>query len=135
MQSITLAGRQDRPLHLLEVIGNASVGGMERYIINFVSQLPADDFQVICICPYESSFTTSLRNLGIEVYIAPISDDPAWRSIQLTVEVARLHEIDVLHAHMPKAHVLAGLAGHLIHRPVVATIHGMNITSHELGIT
>src|SRR4051812_15855444 len=35
---------------------------------------------------------------------------------------------------MPKAHVLAGLAGCMIHKPVVATIHGMNVTSHELGI-
>jgi len=135
MQSITSAGRQDRPLHILEVIGNASYGGMERYITNFISQLPDKDFQVTCICPYESSFTTLLRNLGTEVYITPISDDPTWRSIQLTVEVAQLHETDVLHAHMPRAHVLAGLAGRLIHKPVVATVHGMDITSHELGIT
>jgi glycosyltransferase involved in cell wall biosynthesis len=41
----------------------------------------------------------------------------------------------VLHAHMPKAHVLAGIAGCLIHKPVAATVHGMNVTSHELGIT
>jgi len=70
-----------------------------------------------------------------EVYITPIEDDPVWRSIQLTVEVARLHQVDVLHSHMPKAHVLAGLAGRLVNKPVVAAVHGMNITSHELGIT
>jgi glycosyltransferase involved in cell wall biosynthesis len=74
--------------------------------------------------------------LGVQhIYITPIADDPPWRSIQLTVEISRLHHIDLLHAHMPKAHVLAGLAGCLLHKPVVATIHGMNVTSHELGIT
>jgi glycosyltransferase involved in cell wall biosynthesis len=136
MKTITVAGRHEGQVHILEVIGNASKGGMENYIQNFIAHLPADQFRMTCICPYESSFTASLRQLGVEeVYITPIADDPAWRSIQLTVEVARLHQIDVLHAHMPKAHVLSGLAGCLINKPVVATIHGMNVTSHELGIT
>jgi glycosyltransferase involved in cell wall biosynthesis len=35
---------------------------------------------------------------------------------------------------MPKAHALAGLAGSLTQTPVVATVHGMNITTQELGI-
>lgn len=136
MQSITEAVHRDGRVHILEVIGNAGKGGMENYIKNFITNLPPNQFQVTCICPYESPFTASLRQLGVEeVYITPIADDPPWRSIQLTVEVARLHQIDVLHAHMPKAHVLAGLAGCLIHKPVVATVHGMHVTSHELGIT
>lgn len=123
------------PIRILEIVGNASVGGMECYIANFVRQLPSDQFQVTCICPYESPFTTSLRQLGVGMFITPIADDPPWRSIQLTAEVIRLHQIDVLHAHMPKAHVLAGLAGCLTRTPIVATVHGMNVTSHELGIT
>lgn len=126
----------DERIHLLEVIGNASIGGMENYLKDFIANLPPEKFSVTCICPYESSFTSSLRQLGVEaIYITPIADDPSWRSIQLTVEISRLHHIDLLHAHMPKAHVLAGLAGCLLHKPVVATIHGMNVTSHELGIT
>lgn len=136
MKSISLAGHGDGRIHILEVIGNAGQGGMENYIENFISHLPADQFKLTCICPYESPFTALLRQLGVEdLYITPISDDPAWRSIQLTVEIARLHQIDVLHAHMPKAHILAGLAGCLLHKPVVATLHGMNMSSQELGIT
>ncbi len=136
MKSISIAGHRDGRIHVLKVIGNAGQGGMENYIENFIAHLPANQFKLTCICPYESPFTASLRLLGVEdVYITPITDDPAWRSIQLTVEVARLHEIDVLHAHMPKAHILAGLSGCLIHKPVVATLHGMNISSQELGIT
>jgi glycosyltransferase involved in cell wall biosynthesis len=136
MQSVTVAGRRNEPIHLLEVVGNAGMGGMETYIKNFIRHLPPDQFRITCICPYESVFTASLRELGVEdIYITPITDDPAWRSIQLTMEVARLHQIDVLHAHMPKAHTLAGLAGSLVHKPVVATLHGMNVSSQELGIT
>ncbi|MEJ7679280.1 MAG: glycosyltransferase family 4 protein [Segetibacter sp.] len=136
MKSISIAGHRDARIHVLEVIGNAGQGGMENYIENFIAHLPANQYKLTCICPYESPFTASLRLLGVEnVYITPITDDPAWRSIQLTVEVARLHQIDVLHAHMPKAHILAGLSGCLIRKPVVATLHGMNISSQELGIT
>src|SRR6185312_12327217 len=135
-QSTNSAIWPDQRIHLLEVIGNASIGGMENYLKDFIANLPPERFSVTCICPYESPFTASLRQLGVQnIYITPIADDPSWRSIQLTVEISRLHHIDLLHAHMPKAHVLAGLAGCLLHKPVVATIHGMNVTSHELGIT
>ena len=134
IQSINAARLRNSRVNILEVIGNASVGGMENYIKSFIAHLPPDQFNITCICPYESPFTASLRKLGVEeVYITPIADDPSWRSIQLTVEVARLHHIDVLHAHMPKAHILAGLAGCLINKPVVATLHGMNVSSHDLG--
>lgn len=134
MQATTDAELNSR-LHILEVIGNASKGGMENYIKNFLANLPPNRFKVTCICPYESAFTASLRQLKADgVYITPIADDPPWRSIQLAVEVARLHHIDILHAHMPKAHVLAGLAGCLLHKPVVATVHGMDVTALELGI-
>ncbi len=126
---------QDEPIHVLEIIGNADRGGMENYIKSFIENLPSDRFNLTCICPYESAFTATLRELGIkEIYIARIEDDPYWRSIQLAVEIGKLNNIDVLHAHMPKAHLLAGLAGNLLHKPVVATVHGMDITAHELGI-
>lgn len=133
-KTIPITDHQNETIHLLEVIGNASIGGMENYLKNFIAHLPTD-FRVTCICPYESAFTADLREMGVqEVYITPIADDPPWRSIQMTMEVAKMHQIDVLHAHMPKAHVLAGIAGNLIKKPVAAAIHGMNVTSHELGI-
>src|SRR4051812_32606636 len=136
MKSMTIANLQPIPINVLEVIGNAGMGGMENYIKTFIANLPAERFRVTCVCPYESGFTNELRNLGVEdVFITPVEDDPMWRSIQLVSEVARLHEIDVIHAHMPKAHALAGISGCLVQKPVVATIHGMNVTSHELGIT
>lgn len=121
-------------LRVLEVVGNASVGGVESAVRSLVERLSADGALVTCICPYESPFTAALRALGCELYITPMGDDPPWRSIQLTLEVARLHGCQLIHGHMPMAHVLAGLAGSLARLPVLATVHGMNVTSHELGI-
>ncbi len=124
-----------QPLRILQVIGNASQGGMETYIRNFIARLPPDQFRLACICPYESPFTTDLRAIGVEaVYVTPVADDPLWRSIQMTAEIIRHHQIDVLHAHMPKAHLLAGLAGNLTHKPVVAQVHGMEVTAFEWSV-
>lgn len=123
-------------ISVLEIIGTATRGGMENYLVNFFKNLPADEFRITCICPCESLFTKTLRDLGIDnIFIAPLADDPEWRSIQLAMEVCRLHKVDVLHAHMPKSHVLAGLTGSLVNKPVVATVHGMHLNAHELGVT
>jgi len=127
--------RFTKQVSVLEIIGSSTRGGMENYIKNFLRNLSPDKFRVTCICPCESRFTHDLRQLGVEaVFVTPIADNPEWRSIQMAVEVARLHQVDVLHAHMPKSHVLAGLAGSLLHKPVVATLHGMHVTAHELGV-
>lgn len=128
-------GRYNPPIiNVLEIIGNADRGGMENYLKNFIAYLPGE-FHLTYICPYESEFTSFLRQLNSDnVYITAIEDDPLWNSIQMATEVAKFHHIDVIHAHMPKAHALAGIVGSLIKKPVVATVHGMEITSHELGI-
>lgn len=121
-------------LHLLQVLGNAIVGGMENYVRNLIGQLPADRFKITCVFPYESDITETMRGQGHPVFIVPMEDDPPWRSIQAMVELVRSQRADLIHAHMPRAHVLAGLAGGLTHTPAVATIHGKSITSQELGI-
>ena len=129
------ANPDEHRVSVLEIIGTATRGGMENYILSFLKNLPADKFRITCICPCESLFTRALREVGVEtVYVTPLADNPEWRSIQLAVEVAKLHQVDVLHAHMPKSHVLAALAGSLVNKPVVATVHGMHVTAHELGV-
>lgn len=125
----------DVKINVVEIIGNADKGGMENFIKDFLIHLPKQKFAITCICPYESEFTEELRHLGVDdVYIARIEDDPYWRSIQLAVEIGRLKKTDIFHAHMPKAHLLAGIAANLLKLPIVATVHGMDITAHELGI-
>lgn len=124
-----------RRIRVLEIIGNANRGGMENYLVEFLKNIPKDIFSVTCICPHESLFTRELRRLGAEdVFITPISDNPDWRSVQMTLEIARLFKADLLHAHMPKAHILAGLAGNLLNLPVLATLHGMHVTAYELSL-
>lgn len=121
-------------LHVLEIMTNALVGGMETYVRNLLRLMPPDRFRVTCLCPYESEVTEALRSLNGAVFIARMDDDPPWRSIQTAVEIVRNYDVDLIHAHLPKAHALGGLAGTLTRTPVVATVHGNTITTHELGI-
>ena len=121
-------------VHVLEVVGNAIVGGMESCVMRLVERLPQERFAVTALCPFESRFTAGLRRRGADVVIAPMSDDPTWSSIQMTCSLIRAGAIDVLHAHLPNAHVLAGLAGKLTAKPVLATIHGRQPSTTDLEV-
>jgi glycosyltransferase involved in cell wall biosynthesis len=127
--------RNRRHLRILQVIGNAIVGGMETYVGNLIANLPPDEFDIICLCPYESAFTAHLRRLGCKVFIAPISDDPPWRAIEMAVELVRQHRIDLIHAHLANAHTLAGIAGRLTNTPVVATVHSRGLWTQEISVS
>lgn len=130
-----VAAKEDAlPIHILEVMGSAIVGGVEQYIVNLARSFPALGFKVSCIAPFESPVTEKLRELGCEVYVAQMEDNPPWRSIQFITDLVRLQRVDLLHAHMHRAQSLAGLVGSLAHIPTVMTVHGMDIPSWELGI-
>ena len=122
-------------IHVLEIVGNAIIGGMERSVVNLVKELPTDTFRFTCLCPFQSPFTRSLTEKGCPVFVAPLRDDPTWRSLQMAVEIVRHHHVDLIHGHLPNAHILAGLTGMLTQTPTIATIHGMSLTVHELGIS
>lgn len=82
--------------------------------------MPCGRFQVTCLCPYESAFTAAVREAGCEVFISPLRDDPPWQSLQFAPQLVR-GRIDVIHAHLPNAHALAGLVGRLTGVPALAT--------------
>ena len=128
-------GASRRPVRILEIIGNGIVGGMETCTRNLIANLPRDDFEVVCILPYESAYTASLREIGCQVFITPIHDDPLWRSIEMAVEVVRQNRIDLIHANLANAHTLAGLVGRLTNTPAVATIHSRSLWIQELSVT
>lgn len=131
---MTENGALPHPMNVLEVLGNAIVGGMENYVGNLLAHLPPEEFHVTLLAPFESPVTAALRERGYEVSVTAMEDDPPWRSIQTAVSLVREHDIHLIHAHLPVAHVLSSLAGCLTRRPVVATLHTMSLTTQELGI-
>ena len=124
MEPILVTRVTDARVHVLEIIGNGIVGGMESVVQRLIERLPLERFAVTAICPFEGPFADRLRALDIEVVVVPIPDDPPWPSVQSTCALVRSLGIDVIHSHLENAHALAGLVGSLTGTPVLATVHG-----------
>ncbi|HEX2981414.1 MAG TPA: glycosyltransferase family 4 protein [Anaerolineaceae bacterium] len=122
------------PIHVLEVIGNAITGGMETSVYRLAQHLPSYGFKITCLAPYESAYTSKLRALGCDVFVTQMDINPPWRSLQFAAEIALHNQVDLIHANLPRAHALAGIVGKLTDKPVVATIHGMDLTIEDLSI-
>jgi glycosyltransferase involved in cell wall biosynthesis len=122
------------PIRVLEIIGNAIVGGMETYVERLLERLPRERFTVSALCPYEGNYADRLRALDVEVHVTPILDNVPWCSVQMTCALIKSHNIDVLHSHLTNAHVLAGISGGLTGTPVLATIHGRQVTMLDLEV-
>ena len=113
----------DARVHVLQVVGNAIVGGMESWVLRLVEKLPRERFLVSALCPFEGDLSERLRHLGAEVLITPMPEDPPWTSVQMASSLVRAGGIDLLHAHLPNAHLLAGLAGRLTGKPEIGRAH------------
>ncbi len=121
-------------IHVLEVVGNAIVGGMEKCVERLVERLPRNRFSVTALCPFESAFTVQLRKTGIEVLVTPMPEDLSWTSIQMTAALVKARGVNLLHAHLPNAHLLAAMVGRLTETPVLTTIHGRQVTLVDLEV-
>lgn len=119
---------------VLQVVGNAIVGGMETCVLRLVERLPQDRFGVTVLCPYESTLADQLRALGAEVVITPMPENPPWCSIQLACSLIKAKSIDIIQAHMSNAHLLAALAGKLTGTPVIGTVHGRQLSTTDLEL-
>jgi glycosyltransferase involved in cell wall biosynthesis len=120
--------------HGLEVLGNAIVGGMENYVKNLIAHLPAEEFKVTVLCPFESALTSQIRAQSHDVFIAPLRDDPPWRTIEMLCTLIRETGVDLLHAHLMNAHTAAAIAGKMTDTPTVATLHGMSLHPQEISV-
>lgn len=121
-------------IHVLQVVGNAIVGGMESWVDRLITHLPREHFLCTVLCPFESLFTERLRQAGTEVLIAPMADDPPWSTLQMASAIVASRGIDLIHAHLPRAHVLAGLVGRLTSTPVLYTLHGRQLATLDLEV-
>jgi glycosyltransferase involved in cell wall biosynthesis len=123
-----------RPLRVLVVAGNGIVGGMESAIARLVERLSPTAFSLVALCPFEGPFTARLREHGIPVQICAMGEKLRWHSVQRAVSLAREHDVQVIHAHMGPAHVIAGLAGRAARTPVLATVHSMHLSMLDLEV-
>ncbi|HOQ97427.1 MAG TPA: glycosyltransferase [Anaerolineae bacterium] len=121
-------------LQVLEVVGNAIVGGVERHVQLLVEGLMAKGFRVRALCPFEGGFADGLRARGCPVQIAMLEQSLEWRSLLAAAEIIRRQQVDLVHSHLFNATLLGSVAGALAGVPVVATIHGNTISAEEAAV-
>jgi glycosyltransferase involved in cell wall biosynthesis len=126
------AVRRSGSTRVLEVVGNGIVGGMEVCVLNLIERLPRERFDLQVLCPYEGPFCDQVRALGVSCQAIAMPENPLWSSVQAVSALVHAEGFDVLHAHLPNAHLLAALVGRLTGRPVLATIHGRQVSLHDL---
>ena len=85
----------ERRIHVLEVVGNAIVGGMETCVERLVEHLPAEHFAVSVLCPFDGVFARRLRQLGAEVWITAMPEELAWSSLQRAIQLVESRQVDV----------------------------------------
>ncbi|MFP5405813.1 MAG: glycosyltransferase family 4 protein, partial [Gammaproteobacteria bacterium] len=122
------------PIRVVEIVGNAILGGMETCVERLIERLPRERFSVTAILPYDGAYADRLRALDADVFVTPVQDNPPWCSVQMICSMIESGSVDVLHAHLPNAHVLAGLCGRLTGTPVLATIHGRQVNMLDLEV-
>ena len=89
MPSVSNASQR---VQVLQVLGNAIVGGMETYVSRLIERLPADQFGITVLLPWESELSDHLRSLGAEVAIltfegvgrAPLPTNPVTPGVLRT---------------------------------------------------
>ncbi|MCE4553115.1 glycosyltransferase [Roseateles cellulosilyticus] len=123
-----------RPLQVLQVLGNAIVGGMESWVLRLVQRLPRERFAFTVLCPFESRLTEQLQAAGAVVETAPMPDDLPWATLQAACALVQQQGIELLHAHLPQAHLLAGLVGSLTRTPVLTTLHARQLSPLDLEV-
>ncbi|AFL85685.1 glycosyltransferase [Belliella baltica DSM 15883] len=109
-------------LHLIKSLGR---GGAEKLIPETAKLHDLQRFEFYCIYFYhqENNIVEELRAAGIRVFLFPSSNLGIFRQINKVKNFIKIENIDIIHAHLPWAGVLARLVGRKIKIPIVYTEH------------
>ncbi|MBN7813042.1 glycosyltransferase [Algoriphagus sp. H41] len=109
-------------LHLIKSLGR---GGAEKLIPETVLVHDQSLFEFHCIYFYhqESNIAEELEKAGIKVSLIPSSNLGLFFQIGKVRDFIVRHQIDLIHAHLPWAGILARAVGKMLPVPIVYTEH------------
>ena len=141
-----LIGRPGRPLRVLQVVGNAVIGGAENHVLTLARTFDRDRYRVAVVCPRPGPLVDALREQRIPVHliemVKPAADDeyePLLPALWALYALFRRWRPDVVHSHLYPAHLHATLAGQLAGVPaLISTAHTLIVRPGDpwlLGLT
>jgi glycosyltransferase involved in cell wall biosynthesis len=111
-------------MNILNVVLTLNVGGLERFLMEFVANLPKD-IQPSVVCLEKKG---ALGGKFGDVPVIELNKPPGVHisvANQLAKIIRRI-KVDIIHTHNPAPHFYGSLAGFLTRTPVIHTKHGRN---------
>lgn len=113
------------PVKILYVIDKLVRAGAQRHLLRVVRGLDRDHFiPAACCLLYPGPIGAELKREGVEVFSLDLENIMGMRFFRGTFRLARLvrrHRIDLIHAYLFSANLVAPAAGFLSRRPVVTS--------------
>jgi glycosyltransferase involved in cell wall biosynthesis len=111
-------------MNVLQVVLTLDIGGLERFLMEFVINLPTDIRpSVVCL---EKKGALGGRFGDVPVFELNKSPGVHLSTVYQLAKIIRRHKIDIVHTHNPAPHFYGSLAGFLTRTPVIHTKHGRN---------
>jgi len=109
-------------LHLIKSLGR---GGAEKLIPETALVHNQTIFEFHCIYFYhqENNIVDELESAGIKVQLIPSGNLALFFQVKKVREFILTHQIDIIHAHLPWAGILARSVGNKLKTPIVYTEH------------
>lgn len=116
-------------IRVLLLITELNVGGAERIVEQLATRLPRDRYDVNVACLYDpDAVGANIRAAGIPVINIAMRNKRDLRAPYRLLRLLRRERIEILHAHLFHANVLAATVGRLAGTPVIiATRHSIEI--------
>ncbi|MEP0711395.1 glycosyltransferase [Algoriphagus sp.] len=115
-------GKKIKVLHLIKSLGR---GGAEKLIPETALVHDQEKFEFYCLYFYhqENNIVGELQRAGIHVELIPSGNLSLFFQVSKVRKFIQTHEIDILHAHLPWAGIMARSVGNKIKIPIVYTEH------------
>jgi L-malate glycosyltransferase len=117
-----ISNRRIKVLHLIKSLGR---GGAEKLIPQAAFVHNQDTFEFHCLYFFhqEENIIEELQRAGIHPHLIPAGNFELFFKIKKVREFVLEHKIDIIHAHLPWAGILARFVGKKLSIPIVYTEH------------
>lgn len=109
-------------LHLIDTTGP---GGAETVFIQLADLLRRNGYRSVVVIRGPGWVQEELERRGLKPIIMDAKGSFAFGFLYRLCRLVRAEKVDIIQSHLLGSNVYAALLGVLIHRPVVATYHGM----------
>lgn len=113
-----------KKIKVLEVIRQGKMGGMESHLLDLITFLDKDRFELVCLSFTNGEMITRLEAMGVKCYVIDTLRPFDLRVMRQMVKLMRDEGIQVVHAHGSRAASNMVWPAKRLRVPFIYTVHG-----------